>query len=258
MTGRRADVNRDHDELGREQTLVAHLIELRARLLKCLCAILLVFAALFYFAGNIYSLLAAPLIAQLAPESSMIATQVAAPFLAPFKLTLLVSVFLVMPYLLFQAWAFVAPGLYRREKRLVLPLLLSSVILFYIGAAFAYFVVFPLVFGFFSAVTPDGVTVMTDMSHYLDFVLKLFFAFGLAFEAPVATVVLIWSGWVSAAGLARKRPYVLVGAFVLGMLLTPPDAISQCLLAAPIWLLFELGLVIGRRFPAPTGDAEQQ
>lgn len=210
-----------------------------------------VFLALYYFANDIYAFVAAPLLAQMTPGVTMIATQVAAPFLAPFKLTLCVSIFIVMPYLLFQLWAFVAPGLYRNEQRLVAPLLISSVTLFYAGVAFAYFVVFPLMFAFLNAVAPVNVTVMTDMSHYLDFVLKLLFAFGLVFEAPVATVLLIRGGWVSAATLARNRPYVIVIAFVLGMLLTPPDVISQCLLALPMWLLFEVGLALGRRLPPP-------
>jgi sec-independent protein translocase protein TatC len=232
------------------QPLVSHLIELRTRLLRGLCAILIVFSALFYFANDIYSLSAAPLIAQLSPESTMIATEVASPFMAPFKLTLFAAVFIVMPYMLSQLWGFIAPGLYQQEQRLARPLLISSILLFYAGTAFAYFVVFPLIFGFFNAVTPEGVAVMTDISRYLDFVLKLFFAFGLAFEVPVATVLLIWSGFTSVETLKRNRPYVIVAAFVLGMLLTPPDVISQILLALPVWLLFEAGLFFSRRLPA--------
>jgi sec-independent protein translocase protein TatC len=232
------------------QPLVSHLIELRTRLLRGLCAILIVFSALFYFANDIYSLIAAPLIAQLSPESTMIATEVASPFMAPFKLTLFAAVFIVMPYMLSQLWGFIAPGLYQQEQRLARPLLISSILLFYAGTAFAYFVVFPLIFGFFNAVTPEGVAVMTDISRYLDFVLKLFFAFGLAFEVPVATVLLIWSGFTSVETLKRNRPYVIVAAFVLGMLLTPPDVISQILLALPVWLLFEAGLFFSRRLPA--------
>jgi len=240
-----------------EQSFVSHLVELRSRLLKGLCSILIVFLGLFYFANDIYSLIAAPLIAQLSPGSTMIATEVAAPFLAPFKLTLFASVFIAMPYLLYQIWGFIAPGLYEQEQRFARPVLISSVILFYAGTAFAYFVIFPLVFGFFNAVTPDGVTVMTDISRYLDFVLKIFFAFGLAFEVPVATVLLIWSGFTTVETLKRNRPYVIVAAFVLGMLLTPPDVVSQILLALPVWLLFEIGLLFSRRLPARTDTFSQ-
>ena len=240
-----------------EQSFVSHLVELRSRLLKGLCSILIIFSGLFYFANDIYSLIAAPLIAQLSPGSTMIATEVAAPFLAPFKLTLFASVFIAMPYLLYQIWGFIAPGLYEQEQRFARPVLISSVILFYAGTAFAYFVIFPLVFGFFNAVTPDGVTVMTDISRYLDFVLKIFFAFGLAFEVPVATVLLIWSGFTTVETLKRNRPYVIVAAFVLGMLLTPPDVVSQILLALPVWLLFEIGLLFSRRLPARTDTFSQ-
>jgi len=187
----------------------------------------------------------------------MIATEVASPFMAPFKLTLFAAIFITMPYLLAQLWGFIAPGLYQQEQRLARPLLISSILLFYAGTAFAYFVVFPLIFGFFNAVTPDGVTVMTDISRYLDFVLKLFFAFGLAFEVPVATVLLIWSGFASVDTLKRNRPYVIVAAFVMGMLLTPPDVISQVLLALPIWLLFEAGLFFSHRLPTRTETLSQ-
>jgi sec-independent protein translocase protein TatC len=234
---------------GSEQPFVSHLIELRKRLLKSLSVILIIFSCLFYFANDIYSLIAAPLIEQLSSGSTMIATEVASPFLAPFKLTLFSAVFIAMPYLLAQIWGFIAPGLYQQEQRLARPLLISSILLFYGGTAFAYFVVFPLIFGFFTAVTPEGVAVMTDISSYLDFVLKIFFAFGLAFEVPVATVLLIWSGFTSVESLKRNRPYVIVAAFVLGMLLTPPDIISQVLLALPIWLLFEAGLFFSLRLP---------
>ena len=245
------------DDQEETQPLVSHLIELRTRLLKGFCAILIVFSGLFYFANDIYSLIAAPLIDQLSSESTMIATEVASPFMAPFKLTLFAAVFITMPYLLAQVWGFIAPGLYKQEQRLARPLLISSILLFYAGTAFAYFVVFPLVFGFFNTVTPEGVTVMTDISRYLDFVLKLFFAFGLAFEVPVATVLLIWSGFVSIETLNRNRPYVVVAAFVLGMLLTPPDVISQILLALPIWLLFEAGLFFGRGLPTKAETINQ-
>ena len=245
------------NEQEKAQPLVSHLIELRTRLLKSLCAILLVFLSLFYFANDIYSLIAAPLIEQLSDGSTMIATEVASPFMAPFKLTLFAAVFIAMPYLLTQLWGFIAPGLYKQEQRLAQPLLISSILLFYMGTAFAYFVVFPLIFGFFNAVTPEGVAVMTDISRYLDFVLKLFFAFGLAFEVPVATVLLIWSGFASVEKLKKNRPYVIVSAFVLGMLLTPPDVISQILLALPIWLLFEAGLFFSNRLPTRTETLSQ-
>jgi sec-independent protein translocase protein TatC len=252
-----SDDNPNEDDQSETQPFVMHLIELRSRLLKGLCAILIAFSCLFYFANDIYSLVAAPLIEQLAPGSTMIATEVASPFMAPFKLTLFAAIFITMPYLLAQLWGFIAPGLYQQEQRLARPLLISSILLFYAGTAFAYFAVFPLIFGFFNAVTPDGVAVMTDISRYLDFVLKLFFAFGLAFEVPVATVLLIWSGFASVETLKRNRPYVIVAAFVMGMLLTPPDVISQVLLALPIWLLFEAGLFFSHRLSARTETLSQ-
>ena len=175
---------------------------------------------------------------------TMIATQVASPFLAPFKLTVFVAVLISVPYIFYQAWAFVAPGLYLHERRLALPLLFSSTLLFYLGCAFAYFVVFPLVFGFFTAIAPEGVTIMTDITHYLDFVLMLFLAFGVAFEVPVATYLMVRTGITTVESLSTKRPYIIVGAFVIGMLLTPPDVISQTLLALPMWVLYELGLLL--------------
>jgi len=251
------DDDPNEEDQDRSQPLVTHLIELRSRLLKGLCAILIAFSCLFYFANDIYSLVAAPLIGQLSPGSTMIATEVASPFMAPFKLTLFAAIFISMPYLLAQLWGFIAPGLYQQEQRLARPLLISSILLFYAGTAFAYFVVFPLIFGFFNAVTPEGVAVMTDISRYLDFVLKLFFAFGLAFEVPVATVLLIWSGFASIETLKKNRPYVIVSAFVVGMLLTPPDVISQVLLALPIWLLFETGLFFSQRLSARTETLNQ-
>jgi sec-independent protein translocase protein TatC len=203
--------------------------------------------------------LSGPLTTHLPEGSSMIAIEVASPFLIPFKLTLVLAVFIAMPYLLYQVWAFIAPGLYRHERRLVMPLLASSTILFYAGAAFAYYVVFPLVFAFFTSTAPDGVSVMTDISRYLDFVLTLFFAFGAAFEVPVVTVLLVWTGMVTQDGLRRKRPYIIVAAFVVGMLLTPPDIISQTLLAVPVWILFELGVVFSGWFVAMKNtDAEAQ
>jgi sec-independent protein translocase protein TatC len=227
-----------------EQTFISHLVELRARILKSLGCVLLLFLALAYFSNEIYSLLARPLIQQLPAGSTMIATEVAAPFFAPFKLTLIVAIALSIPYLLYQIWAFVAPGLYRHEQRLVLPLLASSSLLFYLGVAFAYFVVFPLMFRFFTATAPEGVAVMTDISRYLDFVLTMFLAFGFAFEVPIATLLLVHTGAVTVESLVAKRPYIIVGAFVVGMVLTPPVVISQILLAVPMWLLFELGILL--------------
>lgn len=236
----------DAENSDQEQPLFAHLIELRNRLMKIVLMVMFIFVCLFYFSNDIYSFVSEPLQALLPENSSMIATDVASPFFAPFKLTLMVSLLLAMPVVLFQVWGFIAPGLYSREKRFVLPLFISSVFLFYLGISFAYFVVFPLIFGFFTTVGPENVTVMTDISSYLDFVLKLFFAFGVAFEIPIAVVILCWMGIVSPASLANKRPYVVVGCFVVGMLLTPPDIISQSLLALPMWLLFEVGIVFGR------------
>jgi sec-independent protein translocase protein TatC len=226
--------------------LIAHLTELRDRLLRAILAVLVVFLVLFPFANDIYAFVSEPLRALLPDGASMIATEVASPFLTPFKLTLFTAIFLAMPYVLYQAWAFVAPGMYQREKRFAIPVLASSIVLFYLGAAFAYFVVFPLIFAFFTSVAPSDVTIMTDINRYLDFVLKLFFAFGIAFEIPIAALLLIWAGITTPDALARKRPYIIVGCFVFGMLLTPPDVISQSLLALPMWLLFEAGVFFGR------------
>ncbi|MBS99343.1 MAG: twin-arginine translocase subunit TatC [Oceanospirillaceae bacterium] len=229
-----------------EQPLISHLVELRQRLLHSVLLIVVIFAGLFYFANDLYEWLSAPLTAMLPEGTSMIATDVTSPFFAPFKLTLVAAIFLAIPFLLHQAWAFIAPGLYQHEKRLAVPLLLSSILLFYLGVAFAYFVVFPLVFGFFTSVGPENVAMMTDISSYLNFVLKLFFAFGVVFEIPVATLLMVWSGMTDVASLSAKRAYVIVGCFVVGMLLTPPDIISQSLLAVPMWLLFEVGLLMAR------------
>ena len=226
--------------------LIAHLTELRNRLLRAIAATLAVFLGLVYFANDIYAFVSAPLRELLPEGSTMIATEVASPFLAPFKLTMVMSLFVAMPYILHQAWSFVAPALYRREKMLALPILLTSIALFYAGMAFAYYVVFPLIFAFFSSVGPQGVTIMTDINSYLDFVLKLFFAFGIAFEVPIATVLVVGAGITTPQALAQKRPFVIVTCFVVGMLLTPPDVISQTLLAVPIWLLFEAGLIWSR------------
>jgi len=235
--------NSTHDT---PQPLVTHLVELRDRLLRAVLSVLVVFICLFPFANDIYAFVSETLRELLPQGSSMIATEVASPFLTPFKLTLVVALFLAIPYVLFQVWAFVAPGMYRKEKRIALPLLASSVLLFYAGAAFAYFVVFPLIFAFFTSVGPSDITVMTDINRYLDFVLKLFFAFGIAFEIPIAAVILILTGVTTPDKLASKRPWIIVGCFVAGMLLTPPDVISQSLLALPMWLLFELGILFGR------------
>jgi sec-independent protein translocase protein TatC len=225
---------------------MSHLVELRDRLLRMVLAVLVLLLALFPFANDIYTFVADPLMAVLPENTSMIATQVASPFLTPFKLSLVTAIFVAMPYLLYQFWAFLAPGLYKNEKRIALPILISSILLFYLGAAFAYFVVFPLVFAFLTGVAPEGVAVMTDISHYLDFVLTLFFAFGLSFEVPIATILLVLTGVTTPQQLANKRPYVIVSAFVVGMLLTPPDVISQTLLAVPVWLLFEIGVLFAR------------
>lgn len=228
------------------QPLISHLIELRNRLLRALVCVLIVFAALVFWANDIYSLLASPLTERLPAGATMIATNVATPFFTPLKLTAIVAVFLSVPYILYQIWAFVAPALYKQEKRLVYPLLVSSTLLFYIGVAFAYYVVFPLVFGFLTSTAPEGVTMATDISSYLDFVLTIFLAFGICFEVPVAIILLCWSGITTPDDLRAKRPYIIVAAFVIGMLLTPPDIFSQTLLAIPMVLLFEVGLLVSR------------
>ena len=243
-------------ESSSSQPLIEHLLELRNRLLKIIASVLLVFLCLFYFSNQIYTLVSQPLQNLLPENSSMIATDVASPFFAPFKLTMVVALLLAMPMVLYQVWAFIAPGLYQKEKRVALPLLALSVLLFYSGIVFAYFVVFPILFGFFTAVGPEEVQVMTDISSYLDFVLKLFFAFGVAFQIPIAVIILCWTGISSPAQLATKRPYVVVGCFVVGMLLTPPDIFSQALLAGPMWLLFELGLLFGKLLKPDAEKAE--
>jgi sec-independent protein translocase protein TatC len=241
-------MSQNNPEGDAEQPFISHLIELRNRLLRVILFVLIVFLGLASYANEIYSLLAGPLMKHLPENSTMIAIEVASPFLTPFKLALVVAVFISVPVILYQFWAFVAPGLYKRERRMIFPLLIASTLLFYLGVAFAYFVVFPLVFGFLTAAAPVGVAVMTDITKYLDFVLTLFFAFGVCFQVPIFTIVLVWTGMVTPASLAEKRPYVIVGAFIIGMLLTPPDAISQTLLAIPMWMLFEIGLVCSRFF----------
>ena len=227
-------------------SLIPHLKELRSRFSKSLIFILIIFLILFPFADSIYNQLAEPLLNQLPSGSNMIAIDVASPFFIPFKLVLILSVFISIPYLLYHLWMFTAPGLYEKEKKLVLPILISSSLLFYLGAAFAYFVVFPLLFGFFISIAPEGISVMTDIGRYLDFVITLFFAFGLAFEVPIVTIILVITNVSTPKSLAAKRPYVIVGAFVVGMLLTPPDVISQTLLAIPIWILYEIGIVFSK------------
>jgi sec-independent protein translocase protein TatC len=230
----------------KEQPLTEHLIELRNRLIKSLVALALVFLCLVYFASDLYAFFAAPIQALLPEGSTMIATEVTAPFFAPFKLTLVLSAFAAAPYILFQLWSFIAPAMYQKEKRVAIPLFFSSVLLFYAGIAFTYYVVFPIVFGFFTSIAPDGIAVTPDINSYLNFILKLFFAFGLAFEIPIATVLIINAGITTRDALAAKRPYIFLACFIFGMLLTPPDIISQSLLAIPTWLLFELGLLFSR------------
>ncbi len=227
-------------------SLMSHLVELRDRVVRMVGAVLVIFVSLFYWANDIYIYLAEPLTRHLPEGANMIAIDVASPFLTPFKLVLMLSVFLAMPVILHQCWSFVAPGLYANEKRLAGPLLVSSILLFYAGMSFAYFIVFPLVFKFFTGIGPEIVNISTDIGRYLDFVLALFFGFGLAFEVPIATIILVAIGFTTTKKLSEKRPFVIVGAFIMGMLLTPPDVISQVLLALPVWVLFEVGLIASR------------
>ena len=231
-----------------KSSFVPHLLELRSRITKILLSVLIIFIFLIPFSGEIYNILSIPLLNALPEGSEMIAIDVASPFLIPFKLVIYLSIFLVIPYILYHLWSFIAPGLYTHEKKLIFPLIISSSILFYLGAAFAYFVVFPLIFVFFIGIAPTDVAVMTDIGRYLDFVIALFFAFGFSFEVPIVTVLLITSGITTKEKLALKRPYIIVGAFTLGMLLTPPDVISQVLLALPMWLLYEIGLYSSKYF----------
>lgn len=239
-----------------EAGLLDHLAALRKTLLRSVTVVLLIFVSLIYFARDLYRWLADPLMVHLPEGSSMIATDVGAPFFAPFKLTLVVAVLVAIPFLLHQVWRFIAPALYEKEKRLVAPLLISSSLLFYAGIAFAYFVVLPLAFAFFTSMAPEGITIATDISSYLDFVLKIFFAFGIAFEIPVAILLLVWSGTVTPQSLREKRPYVIIGVFVVGMFLTPPDVISQTLLAVPMWLLYELGIVLAGFYKKNTQEEQ--
>ena len=236
----------EFEEEHESQPLVEHLTELRDRLVKGVGAIILVFLGLIYWSRDIYNFVAQPMMKALTGESTMIAIDVTATFITPFKLTFFVAVFIAMPYLLYQIWAFIAPALYRNEKRLAKPIFASSVFLFYLGIAFAYFVVLPPIFLFFEAITPDDVALMPDITTFLNLILKLFFAFGIAFEIPVVTVILVVAGIISPDGLAKKRPYVVVACFVIAMFMTPPDIISQSLLALPMWALFEIGIFFGK------------
>ena len=239
-----AEVNQSPEP--QEATFISHLLELRDRLLRAVGAVLLLFLVTAPFANTLYEYLAAPLMSALPEGNTMISTEPHGPFFVPFKFAFAFATAIAMPYLLYQLWAFMAPGLYDSEKRLAIPLLVSSSGLFYLGIAFAYFVVFPLIFKFFTSTAPEGVAVMTDINSYLSFVLKLFFAFGLAFEVPVATVLMVRMGVTTTTSLAAKRPYIIVGAFVVGMLLTPPDLFSQTMLAIPVWILFEVGLYVSK------------
>lgn len=237
---------------------IAHLVELRNKLVKALISVLVIFIALVYFANDIYAIVAQPLLAHLPENSQMIATDVTAPFFTPFKLTLFVSLFLAIPFILHQVWSFISPGLYKHEKKMLIPVLFSSIVLFYSGIAFCYFVVLPIVLGFFTGSGPEVMTLTPDISSYLGFVLKLFFAFGVAFEIPVAIMLLCWSGATTTTSLKQKRPYIVVGAFVVAMFLTPPDVLSQTLLALPMLLLFELGLILGAFYSKKSSQEEAQ
>ncbi|MDG1713370.1 MAG: twin-arginine translocase subunit TatC [Woeseiaceae bacterium] len=238
-----------------EGTLLSHLVELRSRLLVIAIAVVIVFIALLPFSGDIFTLVSEPLRSVL-PGNAMIATAVASPLLTPFKLTFFTALFIVMPIVLFQIWNFIAPGLYKKEKRFAIPLLMTSILLFYCGIAFAYFVVFPLMFGFFVSIAPAGVEMQTDITQFLDFITTIVFAFGIAFEVPVATVLIVWAGLTDTEKLAKARPYVFLMAFIAGMFLTPPDVISQTLLAVPVYLLFELGIIMSKVFVNKKPDDE--
>ena len=241
-----------------QESFMSHLIELRMRLMRSIIAVVVVLVVLFPFAKDIYAVLAQPLLRVLPAGSTMIATDVTGTFLVPLKVTLMAAFLLALPYVLWQAWAFVAPGLYQHEKRLVVPVLVSSCLFFALGMSFAYFFVFPVAFGFFAGYTPVGVQMMTDIDKYLSFVLTMFIAFGITFETPVVVVVLVRMGVISLDKLKSLRPYVIVGAFVIGAIFTPPDVISQCLLAVPLWLLYELGLQLARFVSVPMADAEAE
>lgn len=241
-----------------EGTLISHLLELRTRLMRALIAVLVLFIPCAIYDDELFTLVATPLLDKMPQGAQMISTSLVAPFMAPLKLALLAALFLGMPFVLYQVWAFVSPGLYRHEKRFAIPLLISSIVLFYSGAAFAYFVVFPLMFAFLTTAGPTSVTIMTDITNYLDFVLLLFFAFGAAFEIPVATVLLAWTGLVRVETMVKNRGYVLLGIFVVAAFLTPPDAISQCFMAVPMYLLYEAGIVMTRVLLRDKQGARQQ
>lgn len=247
-------------EPGSQETFISHLVELRDRLLRSVVAIILIFLALFHWANDLYTLLANPLLQALPKGGQLIATEVTAPFFVPIKVTMMTAFLIALPYILYQVWAFIAPGLYTHEKRLGIPLVIASVLLFFFGMSFAYFLVFPVVFGFIAGVAPVGVAVMTDISRYLDFVLTMFLAFGITFEVPVVVVVLVKIGFVDVAKLREIRPYVIVGAFVIGAIFTPPDVVSQIMLAVPLWLLYELGIIIASFIakPAPATTENYQ
>lgn len=256
-TGEENTAGESGEERLEETTLLSHLVELRSRLLKATIAVVVIFLMLAPFAPRIFSLVAMPLVQALTEGNSMIATRPASPLLTPFKLSFFLALFLAMPVVLYQTWAFIAPGLYQREKRVAMPLLFSSIVLFYLGIAFAYFVVFPLMFGFFTAVAPTDVAVMTDIEEYLSFIITIFFAFGLAFEVPIATVLLVWAGFTTPEKLGKIRAYVFLCAFVFGMILTPPDMISQTLLAIPVYLLYEAGIFMSRYLVKPGAGAQE-
>lgn len=236
---------------GSQETFISHLIELRDRLLRSVIAVIVVFLGLFHWANDLYTLLARPLLHALPKGGQLIATEVTAPFFVPIKVTMMAAFLIALPYVLYQVWAFIAPGLYSHEKRLGVPLIVASVVLFFCGMAFAYFMVFPVVFGFITGVAPVGVAVMTDISKYLDFVLTMFMAFGITFEVPVVVVILVKIGLVSVAKLREIRPYVIVGSFVVGAIFTPPDVVSQTMLALPLWLLYELGIIVASFISKP-------
>ena len=248
------DSSKNHSE---QQPLMMHLLELRNRLLKIVLSVLIIFLGLFYFANDLYLILVEPLSSILPESGSMIATGVASPFLVPFKLTIVLAIFLSVPFILHQVWSFIAPGLYKHEKKFAIPLLLSSIVLFYAGIVFAYYVVLPLAFAFFTSVGPQDVTLMPDISNILNFILKMFFAFGIAFEIPIATFLLVLMGITTVESLTAKRPYIFLGCFVIGMFVTPPDVISQTILALPMWLLFEVGVLFSRLIKHPVEQDEE-
>lgn len=239
-----------------QDTFISHLVELRDRLLRAVLSVIIVFLALFHWANDLYTALAQPLLHALPKGGQLIATEVTAPFFVPIKVTMMAAFLIALPYILYQVWAFIAPGLYSHEKRLGIPLIFASVVLFFCGMSFAYFLVFPIVFGFIAGVAPVGVAVMTDISKYLDFVLTMFLAFGITFEVPVVVVLLVKIGFVSVAKLREIRPYVIVGAFVIGAIFTPPDVVSQTMLAVPLWLLYELGIIVASLITRPTPLSE--